>query len=212
MPADRTAPVDRTAPLPPDRSTPPAWSGRAEVPGPRPADYREPADWYAEEPGGRPWWLPILWGVLALLLLALVGGGLWLALRSADDATTPTPTSSPSQSPTRASPTTGAPTTSAAPTSSSPSAPPTTEAVEVPMPPLVNLPLATAQGILDRSGLAYRVEYRTSGRPAGTVLETDPEAGELVSEGEEVTLVVSRGERTPASPTVTPSAEPTPTD
>ena len=79
------------------------------------------------------------------------------------------------------------------------------------MPPVENLPLATAQAILDRSGLAYRVEYRTSDRPAGTVLETEPEAGELVSEGEEVTLVVSRGERTPASPTVTPSAEPTPT-
>ncbi|MGN9811962.1 PASTA domain-containing protein [Micromonospora sp. BQ11] len=210
MPPDRAAPVDRTAPLPPERSTSPAaWSGRAEVPGPRPADYREPADWYAEEPGGRPWWLPILWGVLALLLLALVGGGLWLALRSADDAT---PAPSPSPSVTRASPTTGAPTTSAAPTSGSPSASPTDEPVEVPMPPLENLPLETAQGILDRSGLAYRVEYRTSDRPAGTVLETEPEAGEQVPEGEEVTLVVSRGERTPDSPTVTPSGEPTPTD
>ncbi|RKN46500.1 PASTA domain-containing protein [Micromonospora endolithica] len=209
LPPDRAAPADRTAPLPPGLSAPPAWSGRAEVPSPRPEDYREPADWYAEEAAGRPWWLPILWGVLALLLLALLGGGLWLALRSADDE--PAPPVTPSVSPTRASPRTEAPTTSAAPTTGSPSAAPTTAAAEVPMPPVVNLPLATAQAILDRTGLAYEVEYRISDRPAGTVLETDPEAGEPVSEDEEVTLVVSRGEPTPESPTGTASAEPTPT-
>ncbi|MFG3710617.1 PASTA domain-containing protein [Micromonospora sp. NPDC047730] len=205
MPVDRAAPLDRTAAMPPERSGPAAWSGRAEVPPPRPADPREAAEWYAEEPGGRRWWLPILWGVVVLLLLGLLGVGLWLALQSADDDDPAVPGLSPSPSVTRASPTTPAP-TSAVPTTPSPSAPPTTSApAQVPMPPVVNLPLATAQAILDDLGLGHRVEYQESDRPEGTVIRTEPEAGELVPDGEEVTLVVSRGAATPTG------GEPTPT-
>ncbi|SCL59955.1 PASTA domain-containing protein [Micromonospora citrea] len=208
MPADRTAPMDRTAAVPPGRSGPPAWSGRAEVPPPRPADPREAGtEWYAEEAGGRRWWLPILWGVVALLLLGLFGVGLWLALESADDDP---PGPDPSPSVTRASPTTPAP-TSAAPTTPSPSATPTTTAAGVPMPPVVNLPLATARAILDDLGLEHRVEYRESDRPEGTVIRTEPEAGEPVPEGEEVTLVVSRGAPSPTGGEPTPTAAPTPT-
>ncbi|MER7333271.1 MULTISPECIES: PASTA domain-containing protein [unclassified Micromonospora] len=211
MPVDRTAPLDRTAAMPPERSGPAAWSGRAEVPPPRPADPREAAEWYAEEPGGRRWWLPILWGVVALLLLGLLGVGLWLALQSADDDPA-VPGLSPSPSVTRVSPTTPAP-TSAAPTTPSPSASPTTSAAaQVPMPPVVNLPLATAQAILDDLGLGHRVEYRESDRPEGTVIRTDPDAGELVPDGEEVTLVVSRGAPSPTGGEPTPTtAEPTAT-
>ncbi|MEU6072487.1 PASTA domain-containing protein [Micromonospora sp. NPDC047074] len=206
MPVDRTTPMDRTAAMPPEGAGPAAWSGRAEVPPPRPADPRE-AEWYAEEQGTRRWWLPILWGVVALLLLGLLGGGLWLALQSANDEPTGP---EPSPSATRPSPTTAAP-TSAAPTSASPSAPPTTSAApQLAMPPVVNLPLETAQAILDDVGLSHRVEYQTSDRPAGTVLRTDPEAGELVPDGEEVTLVVARA-ATPSTGEVTPSVEPTAT-
>ncbi|MEH1099467.1 PASTA domain-containing protein [Micromonospora sp. CPCC 205561] len=211
VPTDRTAPMDRTAAMPPERSGgPAAWSGRAEVPPPRPADPRE-AEWYAGEQGSRRWWLPILWGVIVLLLLGLLGVGLWLALQSTDDDDPGGP--QPSASATRPSPTTAAPTTASptsAPTSSSPSASPTTPAAQLPMPPVVNLPLETAQAILDDLGLGHRVEYQESDRPAGTVLSTDPEAGELIPDGEEVTLVVARGA---ASPTggVTPSVEPTAT-
>ncbi|PZF98636.1 PASTA domain-containing protein [Micromonospora deserti] len=209
-PADATAPLDRTAPLPPERPGRAAWSGRAEVPPPRWADYREPAgtEWYAEEQSDRRWWLPIFWGVLLLLLLGLLGIGLWLLLESADEVTGPEPSPSPSLiSP---SPTTPTP-TSAAPTTASPSAPATTAAAQVPMPPLVNLPLTTAEAILDRLGLGYRVEYRTSDRPPGTVIRTEPETGDPVGEGEEVTLVVSRAEPSPSGSAVTPSPEPTPT-
>ncbi|MER7460476.1 PASTA domain-containing protein [Micromonospora sp. NPDC126480] len=209
LPADRTAPLDSTAPLPP-AGGPPAWSGRAGVPPPRPSEYRETTDWYAEDQGGRRWWSPILWGVVILLLLGALGTGLWLALNAGDDEPTG-PEPSPSAPVTRASPTTGAATTSAAPTSASPSASPTEEPGGVPMPPVVNLPLATARAILDRAGLDYRVEYRASDRPAGTVIDTEPDVGELVPEGAEVTLTVSRPETSPDGPEATPSPEPTPT-
>jgi hypothetical protein len=199
----RGEPVDPTRPLPPsgdatrrEPPTPAVWSGRAGVPPPRPMEYREPAagEWYGEEQPGRRWWTPILLGVVALLLLGLLGGGLWLAT-STDDGTDPE--ASPSARPTSAPATTGAPTTGA--TSAEPStAPPSTVPDEVPMPPVVGLPRAAAERILDRLGLDHRVETRESDRPAGTVVATDPEAGEPVPAGGVVTLVVA------APPATTP--------
>ena len=76
--ADRPGPpADQTAPIPPP------WSGRAEVRSPRPDD--SAGEWYVEEQGGRRWWLPILWGVLALLLAGLLGGALWLVRDQQED-------------------------------------------------------------------------------------------------------------------------------
>ncbi|RQX13085.1 penicillin-binding protein [Micromonospora ureilytica] len=205
MPIDRAAgtrpgpPADRTAPIPP------SWAGRAEVRSPRPDD--PGAEWYVEEQGGRRWWLPILWGVLALLLAGLLGGALWLVLAQRDDdrdgpGSTPSlpPTSAPSAPPSSAAP------TSAAPTSESPSSSATTEAPEeLPVPPLAGLPQATAEGLLGRLGLAYRVVYRPSELPPGTVVDTEPGAGTLVSTEDEVLLIISQARpSTGASPT-TPS-------
>ncbi|WP_327033397.1 PASTA domain-containing protein [Micromonospora ureilytica] len=210
-PADETMPIDRAAgtrPGPPaDRTAPipPSWAGRAEVRSPRPDD--PGAEWYVEEQGGRRWWLPILWGVLALLLAGLLGGALWLVLAQRDDdrdgpGSTPSlpSTSAPSAPPTSAAP------TSAAPTSESPSSPATTEAPdELPVPPLAGLPQATAEGLLGRLGLAYRVVYRPSELPPGTVVDTEPGAGTLVSTEDEVLLIISQARpSTGASPT-TPS-------
>ncbi|WP_236648778.1 PASTA domain-containing protein, partial [Micromonospora sicca] len=59
------------------------------------------------------------------------------------------------------------------------------------MPPLVGLPEATARAVLDRLGVDYRVVTRTSDRPAGTVIETDPGAGEAIAEGDQVIVVVA---------------------
>ncbi|MFG2056401.1 PASTA domain-containing protein [Micromonospora sp. NPDC048930] len=200
----RREPGGATAPLPP---TPPAWSGRAGVPT-RPAAYQEPgAEWYAEEQAGRRWWMPILLGILALLLIALIGLGVWLALRAAERNPGPAPSFT-------AVPTT-APRTSAAPTTTAPStSPPTTPAsptsAGVAMPPLVGLPQSAARAILDRLGVDYRVETRESDRPAGTVLETDPAAGEPIGDGDQVTLVVAE----PVAPTTgagTATAGPTAT-
>ncbi|MCI4063490.1 PASTA domain-containing protein [Micromonospora sp. R77] len=204
--AERPAPANPTAPLPP---TPPAWSGRAGVPPPRPPD--QSTDWYTEEQADRRWWMPILLGILALALLALIGLGVWLVLRAADEGPAPSPT--PSPRPTTAPATSAAP-TSAAPSTAPPTTPPaTTAAAEVPMPPLVGLPEAAARQILDRLDVDYRVRTRTSEQPAGTVLETDPGAGEPIREGDRVTVVVA-GAAAPTSsagtPTPGPSATSTP--
>ncbi|CCH22173.1 PASTA domain-containing protein [Micromonospora lupini] len=210
MPIDRTAsgqPGDRTARMPVERSTTPPWSGRAEVRAPRPA---EPApDWYVEEQGGRRWWMPILWGVLALLLAGLLGAALWVVLTARDDdSDDPATPSAPPPSATAA-PSSSAP-TSAAPSSATPSSPAaTTEEVQIPVPPLTGLTQTTAEGLLERLGLSYRVVYRPSELPPGTVVSTDPEAGTTVRTDEEVLLVVSQARPssgtspTGPSPTVT---------
>ncbi|MEU7715197.1 PASTA domain-containing protein [Micromonospora chalcea] len=188
-------PLDATTPQEPVG----AWSGRAGVPPPRPAGYPEPGgEWYGDEQAGRRWWMPILLGILALLLLGLIGVGVWLALRAADQDSDPGTV--PSAVPSTSAQTSAAP-TSAAPSSSPPSTPPTTEAVEVPMPPLVGLPEAAARAALDRLDVDYRVQRRASDRPAGTVISTDPEAGYPVGEGDRVTIVVA----VPAPPTAGPS-------
>ncbi|MEV0809308.1 PASTA domain-containing protein [Micromonospora sp. NPDC050200] len=216
-PLDATArhePLDATRPLSPTGATgpeptapaaPAVWSGRAGVPPPRRADYREPVEWYGEEQRGRRWWTPILLGILALLLLGVLGAGIWLALRAADERNQEP---SPPPVPTSAPVTTAAP-TSAAPTTEAPSTPATTAAARIPVPPLVGLPRASAERLLDRLDLSYRVQTRESSeQPPGTVIETDPEAGELVRAGEEVTLVVAAAP-SPA-PSSTGSVEPTP--
>ncbi|MFI7507528.1 PASTA domain-containing protein [Micromonospora aurantiaca] len=178
-----------------------AWSGRAGVPPPRPAGYPEPgSEWYGDEQAGRRWWMPILLGILALLLLGLIGAGVWLALRAADRNSDPGPPVPSASAQTSAAPTTAAP-TSAAPSSSPPSTLATTAPVEVPMPPLVGLPEAAARAALDRLDLDYRVQRRASDRPAGTVISTDPEAGYPVGEDDRVTIVVA----VPAPPTSGPS-------
>ncbi|MGV9763152.1 PASTA domain-containing protein [Micromonospora tulbaghiae] len=191
-------PLDATAPQEPVG----AWSGRAGVPPPRPAGYPEPGgEWYGDEQAGRRWWMPILLGILALLLLGLIGAGVWLALRAADRNSDPGPPVPSVSAQTSAAPTTAAP-TSAAPSSSPPSTPPATTApVEVPMPPLVGLPEAAARAALDRLDLDYRVQRRASDRPAGTVISTDPEAGYPVGEDDRVTIVVA----VPAPPTSGPA-------
>ncbi|MEV0939046.1 PASTA domain-containing protein [Micromonospora wenchangensis] len=217
-PVDATArqePVDATRPLPPADGTTrpepagtPVWSGRAGVPPPRAVDPREPAEWYAEEQRGRRWWTPILLGVLGLVLLGLVGVGVWLALRAVDSPSDGTPTPPPTAVPTTgAAPTTAPPTTP--PTTRPPTTPPTTAPSTGPaaiaVPPLVGLSQETAEALLGRLGLSSRVQTRESDRPPGTVLSTDPEAGQRVLPGDEVTLVVA------AEPSASPSGTATPT-
>lgn len=205
-------PLDRTAQMPPPgagaRSGEPAWSGRARVPPPGPR-VREtvPAEWIpGEEPPSRTWWLPILVGIVALLLLALLAYGLWLIANSRPEEGPVTPSPSPSavSTPTAQTP------TSAAPTSASPSPSPSTPE-DVAVPPVVGLPQPVAQALLERFGLRYRVEHRESDRTPGTVLDSDPKPGEDVSPGSEVTLIVAEPsvEPTTAPATRTPGATPT---
>ncbi|TCB93553.1 PASTA domain-containing protein [Micromonospora zingiberis] len=212
---DETAPLggtpesrgaDATMPVPPaQRSEPAPWSGRAEVPSLRPGADRELAggEWYGDEPAGRAWWLPIVWGIVVLLLIGLLGVGLWLARQAVDsDGGTP-----PSPQPTSAAPTSA----SAAPTRS-PSAAPTTSAAPtaLPMPPLVGLSEGAARAMLDQLDLDHRVQYRPSDQRAGTVIATDPAAGDPVQAGDVVTLVVATASPSPSPTTAEPTAsEPT---
>ncbi|TML26933.1 MAG: PASTA domain-containing protein [Actinobacteria bacterium] len=191
QPADETArfPVapDETAPQPradgtavlPQAQEPEGgarWSARAGVPpaGPRPATVHE-QQWVPERAPSGTWWLPIVIGLAALLLLGLIGLGMWLALRGSGPA--PRPSATPSASVTSASPS-PSPSPSASP-SPSPSA-------VVPVP-----------------ALARVVNRVTDAVPAGTVIDTDPTAGTRVPVGSTVTVFVATPPptSTPPSPT-----------
>ncbi|MFV2083961.1 PASTA domain-containing protein [Micromonospora sp. LOL_021] len=191
----------------------PAWSGRAGVPVRPATGGGGTGDWPGpggSEGGGRPWWLPILIGVLALLLVALVGLVIWWA-STLDDSTDPggpTPTAAPTATVPTAQPETEQP----EPTEEQPepTEEQTTEAPVVVVPTLTGLPLADARAELDERDLVYRLEQRGSDQPAGTVLETDPPAGTEVPPGTEILLVIAATNTEPTGPAEpTGAAEPT---
>lgn len=205
------APGDETAVLP--AAAP--WSGRAGVPPPDLAGVRAatPTEvWQEPVPtSGRRWWLPVLIAAFALALFALVGYGLWLAFR--DDGTDANPgvpvltasaTATASDRTARATATEGPTRTQNRPE-------------QVVVPRLAGMDQQTAQAVLDQLGLAYRLTFRPSSTaPPGTVLETQPGEGSVVSKGSEVTIVLATAPRTtaPAAPSPTGSVSPTatPTD
>ncbi|MFS8521038.1 MAG: hypothetical protein FWJ87_06620, partial [Micromonosporaceae bacterium] len=95
-PADDTlvapAAVDNTVvvPAPEAAVTAPRWSGRAPVPPPRrPATELDDGSWVSGEvpgePPSGPWWLPAALGLLALVILAVLGVGVWLIADSVRD-------------------------------------------------------------------------------------------------------------------------------
>ncbi|MEU4692089.1 PASTA domain-containing protein [Actinoplanes sp. NPDC023714] len=191
------------------------WTGRAEVRPPRPGAEAYESDWAdarPEEPQGR-WWAPVAVGSAALVLLGLLGYGIAVILQSSGDgtetpATTPvtvTTTTAATTQPTTA-PTTAA--TSPAPTLSTTQA--TTEPVdaEVAVPALRGMPVADAQAALQRSGLTSRVIRRESDAEPGTVIDSDPPEGSVVTSDTRITLVVAIAPSdSPASPS--PAAEAT---
>jgi hypothetical protein len=216
--ADQTVPLPASARTPvtptggqPARTpgTPGLWLGRAEVPAPGGPAVRDgaPVEWYVsgDDPDRR-WWMPILVGIVALLLLALLALGVWLIARSSDEPEIPPSPSVPvstslsyvTAEPTTAVPTTGAPRPSA------------TTVTPIVMPSLVGLPQEEARAALDQLGLPYRLRFQSSDQPAGTVIETDPPAGATLTEGEKVTLVIAGSTASP-SPTPEPTVPGTPT-
>jgi PASTA domain len=219
---DQTAPAagpgvppQATAPLPLDAAgdrpdEPAAWSGRAAVPPASGAEVREtgPVAWPGteERPDGRPWWLPILAGIVTLILVTVLAYGLWLIFQSREGEPPVTPTPPPP-------PATSAP-TSAPPTTEQPSpTQPETTARTVVMPPVVGLPQEAATALLDQLGVGYRLRFRPSEASPGTVTRSEPDAGEPVAPGTQVTLTIAearpQGETTaPAPATSTPDATP----
>lgn len=192
------ATVRRTEPVSgePVRPANTAWSGRAEVPAPRPGRPEQPVQWYVEDQGDRQWWMPILVASVALVLLAAVGFGLWLVAGPGEESP-----GAPLPAPSADSPSTGPITP--------PDATVTTPAV-VSMPDLVGMSQAAAEDELDRIGLGYRSHLRPSDQPVGTVIDTDPRPGERVQVGTDVTLMISEGAATTRPPTGSPTPSATP--
>ena len=160
------------------------------------------------EPSGR-WWMPILVGILALLLIGALGWGVYLIAQSSEDgAETPDPVpSAPAPTVVTTEPTT--PPTSTAPPTTTPTTTEPTGPTEVTIPALVGLSQQEAQQALDRRGLSYRLLFRPSDAQAGTVIDSDPAEGQEVPPDTQVTLVIAAERTQPATtlPT-TPTDEP----
>jgi PASTA domain len=194
-----------TAPLPAaggPGEEPPRWTARAGVPArpPRGAVPQE-QEWVPEQEP-RSWWLPLLITLAVLILLGLIGLGVWLALHAQPG---PTPGASPSTS---ASPSAVA--SSASPT---PSPSPASSAPLVEVPDLHGQTVSDAQATLQGLGLTVQVQTQvTDAQPAGTVISTRPTVGSKVPAGSQVTLIVAAPPPTSASPSPSPSASsPSPT-
>jgi hypothetical protein len=200
--------LDDTAGLPVAEETvaapaaPRPWLGRAAVRAPGAPGVREaaPMEWEgAGEQQYRQWWMPILVAIVALLLLAVLGYGVWLIAGARGTGPTPVvPAPTAPNEPSAAAPSTVAPTTGA-PT------PSTTASVAVPVPPLIGLPDVTARALLDQLGLSYRLQFQVAPQPADTIIETDPPAGTPVTPDQPITLVIAEPPAVPPT-TATPSA------
>jgi hypothetical protein len=210
--ADETRKIPREG----DTEAPPAesrWSGRAGVPPPEAFVVPEAAATEEDMAAGRRWWLPVVLALVALVLLALLGVGLWLVMRGNDDpapSTPVTPALTPSATPAQPSPSTpSTPDTSSAATTAAPSL---SVAAQVVVPRLVGVDGDTARSILDALGLTPRLSARPDplARP-GTVLETDPAEGSMVPAGTQVTLVVAAAPPSPAPPSPPVPSPPPPT-
>ncbi|MFI1992498.1 PASTA domain-containing protein [Actinoplanes sp. NPDC020271] len=185
------------------------WTGRASVRPPRPeqTEYTE-TEWTTgpedEEPSGR-WWMPIVVGIVALVLLGLLGFGIYLIVQnSGGDVDTPQPTPAQTRATTTVTiPATTEPTTEP-PVSTAPTTDPAT--TEATVPALRGMPLADAEAALARSGLGYRVIKLPSDAEPGTVIDCDPAEGQLVPPDSKITLVVAAA-RTggPTSTTTAPA-------
>jgi hypothetical protein len=183
----------------------PAWTGRAEVRAPRPSGVRLPEDDWAvvaaREPRDR-WWMPIVVGIIALVLLAALAFGIYLIVQNSGADETPAPTVSTTVVPTATS--TGSTAVTTEPTTAPTSTAPTTEptSTEVTIPALIGLSLPDAQAALSRMGLQrYKVIYRDDDAQPGTVIGSDPAEGQEVPPDTTVTLVVAK--QSTSSPTAT---------
>jgi PASTA domain-containing protein len=191
------------------------WAGRAGVRPPRPGmgDEFARTGWDAEpapeETRGK-WWTPIVVGIVTLILLAVLGWGVWLIVQStSDDTEDPTPavtTSAAAPAPTKpaAVPPSVAPTT-AAPTTTAPSSSPS----DITVPALKGLSTDEARAALNRMGLSYRLRFVPSDAPSGTVIDSDPPEGQKVPADTVIALVIAAERTTSATPEPTPTTEPT---
>jgi hypothetical protein len=138
---------------------------------------------------------------VGLILLGLLGWGIYLIAQSSADGTETPPATTPSA----VAPESTAPTTATTePTTTPPTTTPTTtEPTEVTVPALEGLSQQEAQRALERRGLSYRLIFRSSDAAPGTVIDSDPAEGQEVPADTQVTLVIATEPTTPATPTTT---------
>ncbi|WP_213455717.1 PASTA domain-containing protein [Rhizomonospora bruguierae] len=187
------------------------WAARAPIPRPGGEPMVERREWIEQqEPApGRRWWIPAVVALVALLLLAVLGYGLWLLLGEGGNKPSPpaAPTATAPPPPTLPETTQPQPQVPTAPTATTPAG--------VVVPRLVGLSEADARATLDDVGLTFRLAFEENGGfPPGSVVRTDPPAGTMLPRGDEVTLIIATPPRT-VEPTVTTepptTAPPTPT-
>jgi hypothetical protein len=186
------------------------WSARAGVRPRRPGyeDDLTSADW-AAVPADEPrdtWWAPIVVGIVGLLLLGLLGWGVYLILQARGDDPTPVVPASPVAPATTGDATeaTTAPPDTEPATTQPTTAPPTVPS-DVTVPALKGLSSQEARKALDRKGLNYRLRYVPSDSPAGTVIDSDPAEGQQVPADTVITLIIAAETDTP-TPTATTGA------
>jgi hypothetical protein len=191
----------------------PAWSGRAEVRAPNPATYQEPGNWpdtMGREPRDR-WWMPIVVGVIALILLAALAFGIYLIVQNSGDDETPAPPVVPSVAPTQTTISTPSATPSTEPTTTEPTPTPSTTnpaTTAITVPALRGLPLQEAETALSNMGLSWHVILRDDDALPGTVIDSDPVEGQEVPPDTRITLVVAQGATPPATGTTGSTEEP----
>jgi hypothetical protein len=179
--------------------TPQVWSARASVPvhdfepvpGPAAAQWQE-------ENADRSWLRPVVIALVVLILLGMLGAGLWLIFSRLGGRSAPAPVITATTS--------GVPTPTGIPSATeAPTAPATTAVAQVPVPDVVGQSEAAAKQQLAAMGLSFTVSRRAaSGVNPGTVTATQPGAGAMVPRGAQVTLIVA------ATPAPTRSALPAP--
>lgn len=185
----------------------PVWSARAGVRTPRYSDGPAQTDWStgpADEQRGR-WWTPIAVGIVGLLLLGLLGWGIYLIVQASDDgAADPAVTASPAAPATTGATTDPATTPpSTAPTTTQPTSSPTPSPSDVAVPALKGLSTEEARAALDRMQLNYRLRFMPSDAPAGTVIDSDPAEGQQVPADTVITLIIAAAPTEPATGTPT---------
>jgi hypothetical protein len=148
--------------------------------------------------------LPIVVGIVVLILLAVLGVGVWLILQAGKDDEPDAPVVVPSAAPMRTLQTSAPILTT--PSTTPPTTATVTEPAEVTIPALVGLSAADARRALDRVGLAYRTIQRPDEAPADTVIDSDPPEGRQVPADTVVVLVLAAP--LPTSPVATLSTPP----
>jgi PASTA domain len=183
--------------------TPPRWSARAQVPTPGVEEESDEPEWApAPDRPRRDVFGPALIAIVALILLGVLGIGVYLLLRGNSDGSTdevppnPVGTATPTH-------------TSAAPKTTKPGPTATTAAAMVAVPRVRGKTYAAAADQLTRAGLVpVRSDETSDELPAGQVIGTDPPENNQVPPGTTITVDVSTGP--PPSPTAAPTTAPPP--